>query len=47
MADWYQIVKTIHILSATVLFGTGLGIAYGAEYLAALAPYDIAWRLNG
>lgn len=24
----YQLVKTLHILSATVLFGTGLGIAY-------------------
>ena len=24
----YQLVKTLHILSATVLFGTGLGIAF-------------------
>lgn len=27
-SDLYTLVKTIHILSATVLFGTGLGIAY-------------------
>lgn len=26
--DWYLFVKTIHILSATVLFGTGMGIAF-------------------
>ncbi|WP_316354573.1 DUF2269 family protein [Candidatus Trichorickettsia mobilis] len=26
--DWYSIVKTIHIISATILFGTGLGIAF-------------------
>lgn len=26
--DLYLIVKTLHILSATVLFGTGLGIAF-------------------
>lgn len=26
--DWYLTVKTLHILSATVLFGTGLGIAF-------------------
>jgi uncharacterized membrane protein len=26
--DSYALVKTIHILSATVLFGTGLGIAF-------------------
>jgi len=26
--DLYPAVKTLHILSATVLFGTGLGIAY-------------------
>lgn len=26
--DWYLIVKTVHILSSTVLFGTGLGIAF-------------------
>ena len=26
--DIYSIIKTIHILSATVLFGTGLGIAH-------------------
>ncbi len=26
--DWYLIVKTIHIISSTVLFGTGIGIAF-------------------
>src|ERR1700722_5573946 len=26
--DYYLIIKTLHILSATVLFGTGLGIAF-------------------
>ncbi len=26
--DWYLIIKTIHIISATILFGTGLGIAF-------------------
>ena len=26
--DWYTLVKTLHILSAAVLFGTGLGIAF-------------------
>jgi uncharacterized membrane protein len=26
--DWYSIVKTLHILSGTILFGTGLGIAF-------------------
>lgn len=26
--DWYSIVKSLHIMSATVLFGTGLGIAF-------------------
>ncbi|WP_020408379.1 DUF2269 family protein [Hahella ganghwensis] len=26
--SWYLLVKTLHILSATVLFGTGLGIAF-------------------
>lgn len=26
--DWYPVVKTLHIISATVLFGTGLGIAF-------------------
>ncbi|MBI1214391.1 MAG: DUF2269 family protein [Alphaproteobacteria bacterium] len=26
--DLYQTVKTLHIISATVLFGTGLGIAF-------------------
>jgi uncharacterized membrane protein len=26
--DGYLLVKTVHVLSATVLFGTGLGIAF-------------------
>ena len=26
--DWYSIIKTLHIISSTVLFGTGLGIAF-------------------
>lgn len=26
--DWYLIIKTLHILSSTVLFGTGAGIAF-------------------
>lgn len=28
MTDWYLLAKLAHILSATVLFGTGLGIAF-------------------
>ena len=27
MIDWYPILKLIHIVSATILFGTGIGIA--------------------
>jgi uncharacterized membrane protein len=26
--DWYLVIKTLHILGSTVLFGTGLGIAF-------------------
>lgn len=26
--NWYLAVKTVHIISATVLFGTGIGIAF-------------------
>lgn len=26
--DWYTLIKTAHILSATILFGTGMGIAF-------------------
>ncbi len=26
--DWYLILKTVHILGSTILFGTGLGIAF-------------------
>ena len=28
MLNWYLIVKTLHIISATILFGTGIGIAF-------------------
>lgn len=26
--DWFAIIKTVHIIGATILFGTGLGIAF-------------------
>lgn len=26
--DWYSIIKTTHIISSTILFGTGIGIAF-------------------
>ena len=26
--DWYALVKTVHVIGATVLFGTGAGIAF-------------------
>jgi uncharacterized membrane protein len=26
--DWYSFIKTIHIISSTVLFGTGIGTAF-------------------
>lgn len=26
--DWYFTIKTLHIISSTILFGTGLGIAF-------------------
>ena len=26
--DWYLITKTLHIISSTILFGTGIGIAF-------------------
>jgi uncharacterized membrane protein len=28
MADWHPLIKVLHILSATLLFGTGLGTAF-------------------
>ena len=28
MMDWYLVIKTIHIITSTILFGTGLGIAF-------------------
>ena len=38
--DAYLILKTVHVLSATVLFGTGLGIAY--FFLMGLRSGDVA-----
>jgi uncharacterized membrane protein len=38
--DWYLLARTVHILSATVLFGTGLGIAY--FFLMGLRGGDVA-----
>lgn len=38
----YEVIKTIHILSATVLFGTGLGIAF--FFFCANRGEDIAAR---
>ncbi|MBN8520656.1 MAG: DUF2269 domain-containing protein [Alphaproteobacteria bacterium] len=26
--DWYFIIKTLHVISSTILFGTGIGIAF-------------------
>lgn len=42
--DNYAIVKTVHILSATVLFGTGLGTAF--FFWRAHAPGNEAGRLT-
>ncbi|MDA0787591.1 MAG: DUF2269 domain-containing protein [Proteobacteria bacterium] len=28
MIDWFALTKVMHIISATILFGTGLGIAF-------------------
>lgn len=28
LMDWYQVIKTLHIIGSTVLFGTGMGIAF-------------------
>ncbi|KIE04458.1 Uncharacterized protein NF27_HS00450 [Candidatus Jidaibacter acanthamoeba] len=28
MMEWYLVIKTIHIISSTILFGTGIGIAF-------------------
>ena len=28
MGDWYPLIKLLHILSSTVLFGTGMGTAF-------------------
>jgi uncharacterized membrane protein len=41
--DLYSIVKTIHIVSATILFGTGLGIAF--FFFSAHRGGDLAARL--
>jgi len=27
MIDWYPVLKLIHIMNVTILFGTGIGIA--------------------
>ena len=27
MIDWYPVIKLIHIMNVTILFGTGIGIA--------------------
>jgi len=41
--DLYSIVKTVHVISATVLFGTGLGIAF--FFFCAHRSMDLAARL--
>lgn len=41
--DAYFLVKTLHILSATIIFGTGIGTAF--FFLAAHRTPDIASRL--
>jgi uncharacterized membrane protein len=38
--DAYLILKTVHVLSATILFGTGIGIAY--FFLMGLRSGDVA-----
>ena len=38
--DGYLLVKTVHVLSSTVLFGTGLGIAF--FFLSGLRSGDVA-----
>jgi uncharacterized membrane protein len=42
--DLYSIVKAIHIVSATILFGTGLGIAF-FFFMAHRGGRDLAARL--
>lgn len=42
--DWYAIIKTVHILSATILFGTGLGTAF--FFWRAHGPGNEAGRLS-
>ena len=34
--DWYLFIKTIHIILSTILFGTGIGIAFFMFYLSKL-----------
>jgi len=41
--DWYLLIKTLHILSAAILFGTGLGIAF-FTYVGLRSP-SLAQRL--
>lgn len=43
--DAYILVKTLHILSATVLFGTGIGSAFYMQ--AAQIPLGSAWLVAG
>ncbi len=43
LIDTYALVKTLHILSAAVLFGTGLGIAF--FMFVGLQSRDLAQRL--
>lgn len=43
LVEWYAIVKAIHILSSTILFGTGLGTAF--FFWRAHAPGNEAGRL--
>lgn len=46
MIDWFALTKVAHIISATVLFGTGLGIAFfmfrGSRYPDLHSKYHFA-----
>lgn len=42
--DFYTIIKTIHVISATILFGTGIGIAF-FFFLPHLRQNDVTARL--
>ena len=43
--DFYAIIKTIHVISATILFGTGIGIAF-FFFLPHVRHQDVAARLT-